>query len=81
MGFNLGNYLNDNVFQNKDVKSVTNKIGDIGGSIYNKGSQLLGNYFNMLNSMTKRVGNFFGSTMMPYVLVIGAVIVIGYKFK
>ena len=35
--FNLGNYLNDNVFSKREFKDVTNTIGNISGRLVNFG--------------------------------------------
>ena len=43
MAFNLGNYLNDNVFSKREFKDVTNTIGNIGGKFINFGSSMIDN--------------------------------------
>lgn len=81
MGFNLGNFLNDNVFKQKDFKNAIDRIGGFGGTIINKGGQLLGNYFNLMMSATSGISKLLSSSMLPYVLIIAGVIIVGYKLK
>ena len=77
MTFNLGNYLNDNVFSRREFKGVTNSIGNIGGKFLNFGSTMMN---NMLKLSTN-VSNFMGQSYFPYlVLGIGSVVVL-WKLK
>ena len=75
--FNLGNYLNDNIFSKREFKDVTNTIGNIGGKFLNFGSTMMN---NMLKLSTN-VSNWMGSSYFPYIVLgIGGVIVL-FKLK
>ena len=77
MAFNLGNYLNDNVFNQRQFKDVTNTIGNYGGKILNFGSTMA---TNMLKLSTN-ISNWMGSSYFPYIILgIGGVIVL-FKLK
>ena len=71
MGFNLGNWINQNI----PIRDIGSKIGDIGNKFLSFGE-------NMLNNVTKltgNIGNFLGSSMMPYVLLIGGGVFLYYR--
>ena len=77
MAFNLGNYLNDNVFNQRQFKDVTNTISNLGGKFLNFGSTMASNMLKL----TTNISNFMGSSYFPYiVLAIGGVIVL-FKLK
>ena len=75
--FNLGNYLNDNVFSKREFKDVTNTIGNFGGKFLNFGSTMA---TNMLKLSTN-ISNFMGQSYFPYIVLgIGGVIIL-FKLK
>ena len=75
--FNLGNYLQDNVFSRTEFKQITNSIGNIGGKFLNFGSTMMN---NMLKLSTN-ISNFMGQSYFPYVVLgIGGIIVL-FKLK
>ena len=75
--FNLGNYLNDNVFSKREFKDITNTIGNIGGRLVSFSSTMMN---NMLKISTN-VSNFMGTSYFPYIILgIGGVIVL-FKLK
>ena len=77
MTFNLGNYLNENIFSRHEFKQFTGTIGSIGGRFVNFGSTMMN---NMLKLSTN-VSNFMGQSYFPYlVLGIGSVVVL-WKLK
>ena len=77
MAFNLGNYLNDNVFNKREFKQITGGIANIGGRFVNFTSTMMN---NMLKLSTN-VSNFMGQSYFPYlVLGIGSVVVL-WKLK
>ena len=77
MTFNLGNYLNENIFSRHEFKQFTGTIGSIGGRFVNFGSTMMN---NMLKLSTN-VSNFMGSSYLPYiVLTIGGIFVL-FKLK
>ena len=77
MAFNLGNYLNDNVFSKREFKDVTNTIGNIGGKFINFGSSMID---NMLKLSTN-VSNFMTTPYFPILLISGVSLIILWKLK
>ena len=49
--FNLGNYLNDNVFNKREFKNVTNSISNIGGTFLNFTSTMATNMLKLSTSL------------------------------
>ena len=77
MAFNLGNYLNDHVFNQREFKNVTNTIGNIGGKFISFGSTMINN----MMQMSQNLSSFMTTSYFPYiVLAIGGVIVL-FKLK
>ena len=75
--FNLGNFLNDNVFSKREFKDVTNTIGNFAGKFVNFGSTMMN---NMLKLSTN-VSNFMGTSYFPYIVLgVGGLIVL-WKLK
>ena len=77
MTFNLGNYLNDNVFNKREFKDVTNTISNIGGRFVNFGSTMMN---NMLKLSTN-VSNFMGTSYFPIILISGISLIVLFKLK
>ena len=77
MVFNLGNYLNDNVFNKREFKDVTNSIGNFGGKILNYGSTLASNMLKLSSNLS----NWMGSSYFPIILISGAGLIILWKLK
>ena len=77
MAFNLGNYLNDNVFNKREFKDVTNTIGNITGRFVNFGSTMMNNMLKMSTNLS----NWMGSSYFPIILISGAGLVILWKLK
>ena len=77
MAFNLGNYLNDHVFNQREFKNVTNTIGNIGGKFISFGSTMINN----MMQMSQKLSSCMTTSYFPYiVLAIGGVIVL-FKLK
>ena len=77
MAFNLGNYLNDHVFNQREFKNVTNTISNIGGRFISFGSTMINN----MMQMSQNLSSFMTTSYFPYiVLAIGGVIVL-FKLK
>ena len=75
--FNLGNYLNDNVFSKREFKEITGGIANVGGRLVNYGSTMMN---NMLKLSTN-ISNFMGQSYFPYIILgIGGVIIL-FKLK
>ena len=75
--FNLGNYLQDNVFSKNEFKQFTSGISNITGRLVNFGSTLMNNMLKLSTNIT----NFMGQSYFPYIILgIGGVIVL-FKLK
>ena len=75
--FNLGDFLNKEIFNQRQFKDITNTIGNISGRIISFGSTMMN---NMLKLSTN-VSNFMGQSYFPYIILgIGGVIVL-FKLK
>ena len=77
MGFNLGNYLNDNVFKIGPIKDITNLFGQIG----NTGLNLFQSLSSNLMNISKGVGNLLNSSFLLPVLLIGSGLFIMIRLK
>ena len=75
--FNLGNYLNDNVFSKREFKEITGGIANIGGRLVNYGSTMMNNVLKL----STNISNFMGQSYFPYIILgIGGVIIL-FKLK
>ena len=75
--FNLGNYLNDNVFSKREFKEITGGIANIGGKFISFGSNMASNMLKL----TTNISNFMGQSYFPYIILgIGGVIIL-FKLK
>ena len=75
--FNLGNYLNDNIFSKNEFKQITSGIGNIAGRFVNFGSTMM---TNMLKLSTN-ISNWMGSSYFPIVLISGISLIVLWKLK
>ena len=72
MGFNFGNWMNDNVFKTGPVKD----IGNFFGSIANTGLNFFQGMSQNLMNIGKGVGNLLNSSfLLPVLLVCGGIFV------
>ena len=77
MAFNLGNYLNDNVFNKREFKEITGGIANIGGRLVSFSSTMMNNMLKLSTNLS----NWMGSSYFPYIVLgIGGVIVL-FKLK
>ena len=77
MAFNLGNYLNDHVFNQREFKNVTNTIGNIGGKFISFGSTMINN----MMQMSQNLSSFMTTSYFPYIVLgIGSIVVL-WKLK
>ena len=75
--FNLGNYLQENVFSKNEFKQFTSGISNIAGRFVNFGSTMMN---NMLKLSTN-VSNFMGQSYFPYIILgLGSIVVL-WKLK
>ena len=75
--FNLGNYLNDNVFSKNEFKQITGGIANIGGRLVNYGSTMMNNMLKLSTNLS----NWMGSSYFPIILISGAGLIILFKLK
>ena len=75
--FNLGNYLNDNVFSKREFKQFTSGIGTITGGFIDYAKNMATN----MMKMSQNLSSFMSTSYFPYVILgIGGVIVL-FKLK
>ena len=75
--FNLGNYLQENVFSKREFKEFTGGISNIGGKLLNFSSNMMTNMLKLSTNLS----NWMGSSYFPYVILgIGSVVVL-WKLK
>ena len=75
--FNLGDFLNKEIFNKREFKEITGGIANIGGKFISFGS-------NMMNNMLKlstNLSNWMGSSYFPIILISGAGLIILWKLK
>ena len=75
--FNLGDFLNKEIFNQRQFKDITNTIGNIGGRVVNFGSTMMNNMLKLSTNLS----NWMGSSYFPYIILgIGGVIIL-FKLK
>ena len=75
--FNLGNYLQDNVFSKNEFKQFTSGISNISGRIISFGSTMMNNMLKMSTNLS----SFMSTSYFPYIILgIGGVIIL-FKLK
>ena len=77
MGFNFGNWMNDNVFKIGPVKD----IGYFFGSIANTGLNFFQGMSQNLMNIGKGVGNLLNSSFLLPVLLIGSGLFVMIRLK
>ena len=77
MTFNLGNYLNDHVFNKSDFKKFTGTIGSVAGGFIDYTKNMATN----LMKMSQNLSSFMSASYFPYIVLgIGGIIVL-FKLK
>ena len=75
--FNLGNYLQENVFAKREFKEFTGGISNIGGRLVNFTSNMMNN----MMKMSQNLSSFMSTSYFPYIVLgIGGLIVL-FKLK
>ena len=75
--FNLGNYLQENVFSKNEFKQITSGIGNIAGRFISFGSTMMNNMLKMSTNLS----SFMSTSYFPYIILgIGGVIIL-FKLK
>ena len=77
MGFNLGNYLNDNVFKTDTMHQITSGVG----SIFGKGLSFVDAMSNNILNMSKGLTNMLSSPILLPALAIGGIVFILIRTK
>ena len=77
MGFNLGNYLNDNVFKTDTMHQITSGVG----SILGKGMNLFDGLTSNILNMSKGLSSMLSSPFLMPLLLCGAGIFIAIRLK
>ena len=75
--FNLGDFLNKEIFNQRQFKDITNTIGNIGGRFISFGSTMMNNMLKMSTNLS----NWMGSSYFPIILISGAGLIILWKLK
>ena len=75
--FNLGDFLNKEIFNQRQFKDVTNTIANIGGRFVNFGSTMMNNMLKLSTNLS----NWMGSSYFPYIILgLGGVFIL-FKLK
>ena len=75
--FNLGDFLNKEIFNQRQFKQFTSGISNIGGRIVNFGSTMMNNMLKMSTNLS----NWMGSSYFPYIILgLGSIVVL-WKLK
>ena len=75
--FNLGNYLQDNVFSKTEFKQFTSGISNIAGRFVNFGSTMMNNMLKMSTNLS----SFMSTSYFPYIILgLGSIVVL-WKLK
>ena len=61
----------------RDVKNVFNKIGNVAGGFLKLGESMMQNMMKLTNNL----GNLMGSSIFPYLIVVGGIIYVGFRTK
>ena len=75
--FNLGDFLNKEIFNQRQFKDITNTIGNISGRIISFGSTMMNNMLKMSTNLS----NWMGSSYFPIILISGISLIVLFKLK
>ena len=75
--FNLGNYLQENVFSKNEFKQFTSGISNISGRIISFGSTMMNNMLKISTNLS----SFMSTSYFPYIILgLGSIVVL-WKLK
>ena len=75
--FNLGDFLNKEIFNQRQFKQFTSGISNIGGRIVNFGSTMMNNMLKMSTNLS----SFMSTSYFPYIILgLGSIVVL-WKLK
>ena len=77
MGFNFGNWMNDNVFKKNEMKQITSTVG----GIFGKGMSFMEGISNNILNMSKGLTNMLSSPILLPALAIGGIVFILIRTK
>ena len=75
--FNLGDFLNKEIFNQRQFKDITNTIGNISGRIISFGSTMMNNMLKLSTNLS----NWMGSSYFPIILISGISLIVLFKLK
>ena len=75
--FNLGDFLQDNVFSKREFKEITGGIGNISGRLVNFSSTMMNNMLKLSTNLS----NWMGSSYFPIILISGISLIVLFKLK
>ena len=75
--FNLGDFLNKEIFSKREFKQFTSGIGTLTGGIIDYAKNMA---TNMLKLSTN-ISNWMGSSYFPIILISGAGLIVLFKLK
>ena len=77
MGFNFGDWMNNNIFKANEMKQITGGIG----SIFGKGLSFMEGMSNNILNMSKGLTNMLSSPILLPALAIGGIVFILIRTK
>ena len=77
MGFNFGDWMNNNIFKTNEMKQITGGIG----SIFGKGMNLFDGLTSNILNMSKGLTNMLSSPILLPALAIGGIVFILIRTK
>ena len=77
MGFNFGDWMNNNKFKTKELKQITSGVG----SIFGKGLSFIDGMSNNIMNMSKGLTNMLSSPILLPALAIGGIVFILIRTK
>ena len=75
--FNLGDFLNKEIFNQRQFKDITNTIGNISGRVISFGSTMMNNMLKLSTNLS----NWMGSSYFPIILISGISLIVLFKLK
>ena len=77
MGFNFGDWMNNNIFKTNEMKQITSGVG----SILGKGMNLFDGLTSNILNMSKGLTNMLSSPILLPALAIGGIVFILLRTK
>ena len=77
MGFNVGDWMDNNIFKTNEMRQFTSGIG----SIFGKGLSFVDGMSNNIMNMTKGLTNMISSPILLPILALGGIVFILIRTK